>query len=263
MLPFRRLLKPGTPFEWNDRLDDLFDNSKSLIIDDIRKGVEIFDKSKPTCLATDWSKDGIGFWLSQKHCNCSSRDPFCCRTGWKVTLVGSRFTSAAESRYAPVEGEALAVIDALDRSRHFVLGCHNLIVAVDHNTLLKIFSDRSLDDIPNPRLRNLKEKSLRYRFRIVHVPSARHAVADAVSRHQVSPAEPPYQPDDIASSDQSLTTSSNITKPGQYATSTPTHQICVQSAPAPEIIKSITWDDIRVATASVQTDRHHRRWISW
>ena len=35
--------------------------------------------------------------------------------------------------------------------------------------LLKVFGDRSLDAIPNPRLRNLKEKALKYRFRIAHV----------------------------------------------------------------------------------------------
>ncbi|RUS76716.1 hypothetical protein EGW08_015519 [Elysia chlorotica] len=34
-----------------------------------------------------------------------------------ITLVGSRFTSGAESRYAPIEGEALAVADALDKAR--------------------------------------------------------------------------------------------------------------------------------------------------
>ena len=67
MLPFRQLLKPGTTFVWTDHLHQLFEESKSLIIDEIRKGVEIFDKSKSTCLATDWSKDGIGFWLFQKH----------------------------------------------------------------------------------------------------------------------------------------------------------------------------------------------------
>ena len=77
-------------------------------------------------------KSGVGFWLTQKHCNCQGANPFCCREGWRVTLVGSRFTHSAESRYAPVEGEALAVAEALDRARHFVLGCSDLIVAVDH-----------------------------------------------------------------------------------------------------------------------------------
>ena len=96
--------------------------------------------------------------------------------------MGSRFTHAAESRYAPVEGEALAVVDALDKARHFVLGCSDLIVAVDHKPLLKIFGDRCLEDIPNPRLRNMKEKTLRYRFRMVYIPGARNLTSDALSR---------------------------------------------------------------------------------
>ena len=115
MLPFHQLLKPGTPFHWNDTLNQLFEKSKAVTASEIEKGVRIFDKSKPTCLATDWSKSGIGFWLFQKHCECASKKPFCCPTGWKIALVGSRFTHPAESRYAPVEGEALAVADALDK----------------------------------------------------------------------------------------------------------------------------------------------------
>ena len=89
--------------------------------------------------------------------------------GW---MVGSRFTHEAESRYAPIEGEALAVADALDKARHFVLGCKNLTIAVDHRPLLKIFGDRSRD-ISNTRLRNLKEKTLRYRFKMPHIPGVR------------------------------------------------------------------------------------------
>ena len=167
MEPFRRYLKPGTVFEWNEDMEDIFNESKKVIIDEIKKGVRIFDKLKPTCLATDWSKSGIGFWLFQKHCKCSGTTLFCCRDGWQITLVGSRFTSSAESRYAPVEGEALAVVNALDKSRFFVLGCPDLTIAVDHKPLLRIFNDRALHAIDNPRLRNLKEKTLKYRFSMV------------------------------------------------------------------------------------------------
>ena len=206
MLPFRQLLQPGTPFQWTDELHTLFEESKSVIISEIEEGVRIFDKSKPTCLATDWSKGGIGFWLFQKHCQCSSPEPFCCRTGWKITLVGSRFTHAAESRYAPVEGEALAVADALDKARFFVLGCSNLVIAVDHKPLLKVFGDRSLEDVTNARLRNLKEKTLRYRFRMVHIPGVRHKAADAVSRHPTGTTKPDLLvlPDDIAAATATL-----------------------------------------------------------
>ncbi|CAC5415171.1 unnamed protein product [Mytilus coruscus] len=90
--------------------------TKTVIVSEIEEGVRIFDKSKPTCLATDWSKSGLGFWLFQKHCEFTKLLPFCCHEGWKITLVGSRFTHGAESRYPPVEGEALAVVDALDKA---------------------------------------------------------------------------------------------------------------------------------------------------
>ena len=108
-----------------------------------------------------------------------------------MTLVGSRFTNSAESRYAPVEGEALAVAEALDRAWHFVLGCSDLIVAVDHKPLLKLFGDRCLEDIPNPRLRNLKERSLRYRFRMVYVPGTRNLASDALSGIEDPTSTPP------------------------------------------------------------------------
>ena len=123
----------------------------------------------------------------------------CCKQGWKITLVGSRFTHAAESRYThaaesrytPIEGEALAVADALDKARHFVLGCKNLTIAVDHRPLLKIFGDRSLDHICNTRLRNLKEKTLRYHFKIVHIPGVKNRALDTLSRHPTSDHHPP------------------------------------------------------------------------
>ena len=120
-------------------------------------------------------------------------------SGWKVTLAGSRFTHKAESRYAPIEGEALAVADALDKARYFVLGCEDLIVAVDHKPLSKIFVDRSLEDIPNSRLRNLKEKTLRYRFRVTHVPGMKNKAADAMPRRPTGHPVKTDLPDDHAS----------------------------------------------------------------
>ena len=68
-----------------------------------------------------------------------------------------------------MEGEAL-IVDAVDRVRFFVLGCSDLIIAVDHKPLLRVFSDRSLKEILNARLHNLKERTLRYKFRMVHIP---------------------------------------------------------------------------------------------
>ena len=85
MLPFRALLKAGQQFRWDTELQESFDESKEHIVQEIETGVRIFDKSKPTCIATDWSKTGIVFWLLQKHCDCTPVKPFCCNGGWKVT----------------------------------------------------------------------------------------------------------------------------------------------------------------------------------
>ncbi|CAC5407195.1 unnamed protein product [Mytilus coruscus] len=101
--------------------------------------------------------------------------------GLEITPVGSRITHGAESRCASVESDALALV--LSKARYFVLGCEELIIAVDHKPLHNIFGDRSLDQISNTRLRNLKEKTLRYKFRMLHIPGAKHRAADAVLRN--------------------------------------------------------------------------------
>jgi len=80
----------------------------------IRHGVEIFDPTRRTCLRPDWSNREIGYFLLQKHSNCPTGIPDCCNSGWRITLDGSRFLSSAEQRYAPVEGEVLAVAWGLD-----------------------------------------------------------------------------------------------------------------------------------------------------
>ena len=257
MLPFRQLLKPNTTFQWTDELQALFDESKLVIASEIEDGVRIFDPNKLTCLATDWSKDGIGYWLLQKHCSCPRSDTICCKDGWKIALVGSRFTHAAESRYAPIEGEALAVADALDRCRYFVLGCKDLIVAVDHKPLLKLFGDRSLEDIPNTRLRNLKEKTLRYRFRMVHVPGVRHRATDCLSRHPTGEPVKFELSDDIASiysSLDSITHSSSLMSGLRTFSTNPlledTMDVSIIASLDMLNIQSVTWDRVRTATCS-------------
>lgn len=105
MQPFYTLLKPKAPFKWMEQMNNHFGEAKTIIIQEIQEGEEIFNKKRPTCLATGFNKDGISFWLLQKHCECTSTKPFYCRVGWKVPLEGRRFTSLAESRYAPIEGE--------------------------------------------------------------------------------------------------------------------------------------------------------------
>ena len=191
MEPFRPLLSPRCPFEWTPELDAAFKASKQSIVEAIHHGVKIFDLERPTCLYTDWSKQGVGHFLCQKHCLCLSNNPDCCPTGWKITLAGSGFLSPAEQRYAPIEGEALAIAWSLEQTKYFTMGCHHLIVATDHKPLTKIFGDRTLDEIANTRLFRLKQKTLPWCFRIFHLPGKENPAADATSRHpSTATAEP-------------------------------------------------------------------------
>ncbi|CAC5409692.1 unnamed protein product [Mytilus coruscus] len=166
MKPFVALLKPSTTFCWTNELDEVFHKSKEIIIQEMKEGVRLFDPARMTCLATDWSVDGIGFFLMQKYCQCSSKTPTCCN-----------------------DGEALAVVYALHQTRYYVLGCKDLLVATDHKPLLQILNDRSLTDIDNRRLLNLKEKTLGYRFTILHVPGRKNLGPDAASRYPVGPPD--------------------------------------------------------------------------
>ena len=66
------------------------------------------------------------------------------------------------------------------------LGAPRLYLAVDHKPLVRILGDKCLQDIDNPRLLCLKEKTLRYRFTCIHVPGSEHKGADFRSRNPSS-----------------------------------------------------------------------------
>ena len=193
MAPFRELLRPKNADKgkiyWDEKLEEIFVAAKTEMLRAMEAGVQIFDPTKPTAVETDWSKNGIGHTLSQKHCSCASRDPGCCTQGWKVVAFASRFCHPAESNYSPVEGEALSAAAGLQKFKHFVLGCSDLILLVDHKPLVKLLGDKRMEDIPNMRLLRLKEKTLPFKFRVVHRPGKLHTTPDFGSRYPNAPAD--------------------------------------------------------------------------
>ena len=209
-----------------------FEASKLAIIEAIKQGLEIFDLEKPTCLRTDWSCQGIGYFLLQKNCQCVSVRPDCCTEGWRVTLAGSRFLSPTEEHYAPIEGEALAILWGLTQTKFFTMGCHKLVVATDHKPLLKIFGDRTLDEIANPRLFMIKQKTLRWYFTAVHVPGKLNQAADAASRR---PAMQPQSQEDELMGVEEVSSDEVI--------------LAAAMRSSAEMIKAITWDQLKIETS--------------
>ena len=144
MAPFRELLRTkDRKFYLDATLDKLFEESKRNIIREIEEGVKTFEMNWAACLSTDYSKTGIGYFLFQKHCRCPTEsDPNCGENHQKIILAGFRFTQDAESRYSPIEGEALALIYGLESCRMFILGCPDLLWITNH--WWKYFQIRSL-----------------------------------------------------------------------------------------------------------------------
>ena len=208
MEPFRHLLSSKVPFEWSTALQEAFEASKREVLAQCEKGVRSFNPALPTALATDWAKLGVGFWLTQKHCSCPTDPkptPGCCPTGWQTVYCGSKFCSPAESRYHPIEGEALAATYGLHKCKFFVLGLNNLILTIDHKPLIPIFGkDQQLEDIENPRILNFKLKSLMFRFTVTHVPGKRNVTADTFSRRYDAPSNRPGGTDSTKSNEESL-----------------------------------------------------------
>ena len=185
MQPFRHLLSSKEQFEWTDELTEAFNQSKEEIVKLVEKGVATFDPTKPTCLRPDWSKAGIGWILQQKTCSCRDLSPTCCPSGWALVLAGGRFCSKAESNYAPTEGEALAVVVALEQARYYTLGCPTLLVLTDHKPLVGIFNNKELGAIENPKLQKLKERSMWWKFTVHYTPGDKQFAADAISRRKI------------------------------------------------------------------------------
>ena len=236
MAPFREIIKPNSKFYWDDSLEKIFQSSKETIVNLVIDGVQSYNVTKRTCIQSDWSKDGLGYVLLQKHCECTDDSPVCCKDGWKLIFAGSRFTKPAETRYSPTEGEALALAWSLDHSRMYTLGCNNLLAAVDHKPLLGIFNHRNLGDIKKPRMQSIKESTLAWRFSIVHCPGKWTRAPDALSRQRIASSlvairEEPSELDD----ERCATASTDSQVAGVYAING---------------LASLTWDDVCAAGRS-------------
>ena len=192
MEPFRELLKTPKNKDktvyWDDNLKSLFNESKKVICAEIQKGLAYFDPKKNIIVITDWCKIGIAFSIWQKHCTCAETHNFhCCASGWKLAMCSSRFLDEAEKNYAPIEGEALAIVWCLKKAKNFLLGADHFKILTDQKPLISTLKkDRSLASVENLRLRRMKEKTLGYRFEIEHIAGKKNSFTDTLSRYPVS-----------------------------------------------------------------------------
>ncbi len=179
-------------FHWTTKLDESFHESKQAVLEAIKWGMETFDLSRTTKLCAEYAEEGLGFYLAQKHCECEEEgtepDPSCCGNGWKLTLTGSRPLETGEEQCTWLEGKCLAVAWALERTKHFTLDCRKLLVVVDRGSAREVLGNTAMEDIANPKLRQLRERVLPWVFLFAHGSSATNHVAGWMARN---PAKTP------------------------------------------------------------------------
>ena len=169
---------------WDTNLDKIFQNSKSVLINQVTEEIQTFDVNKPTCIQTDWNKGGLGYLLLQKRCPCPmDRAPTCCWNGWRLVFVGSCFTHGVDANYSPTEGESLGSAWSLNQSENVCAKCETLLTVTHLKPCLGIFNNRESSSISNLRISKPKEKALAHYFKIQHNPGKWNWGADAFPRY--------------------------------------------------------------------------------
>ena len=102
--------------------------------------------------------------------------------------MGSRFCTKAESNYSPTEGEFTALIEGLEKTAYFTLGCTSVSVGTDHKPLIPIINGTDLSSVKTPRQHRLRERLLRWNLSAQYIPGKLLGGTDALSRYGVREA---------------------------------------------------------------------------
>ncbi|XP_068232095.1 uncharacterized protein [Palaemon carinicauda] len=173
--PLRPLMSPKRSFIWTPDHDQAFKRVKQALSSP--PVLASFDPTLPTILQTDASRlYGIGYALLQDHGSGRLR----------VVQCGSRFLADAETRYATIELEMLAVSWALTKCRLYLQGLPSFTLQTDHRPLVPIINSYTLDMIENPRLQRMKERMSQYQFTAMWRAGKSLCIPDALSRAPVS-----------------------------------------------------------------------------
>src|SRR5690606_32676612 len=132
--PITRLLKKDVPFVWNQDADNAFESLKKAFTSD--PILKHFDPTKPCYIETDASKEAIGAICSQKD-NNGIMHPI---------AFYSRSLTPAERNYHIHDQELLAIIEAFEHWRHYLIYSeHTTRVFTDHKNLLYFTTKQNLN----------------------------------------------------------------------------------------------------------------------
>lgn len=121
---------------------------------------------EPFTVETDASNTAIAATLSQ-----SSRP----------VAFFSRSLTAAEIRHSSVEKEAYAIIEAVRKWKHYLLGRHFRLIT-DQKSVSFMFNPKAVGKIKNEKIMRWRLELSCYNYDIVYRPGSENAVADSFTR---------------------------------------------------------------------------------
>lgn len=162
--PLFVLTRKGHQFEWRDEQANAFEELKKRLTSPPILGAPTPDGTFSVCV--DASGEGLGVVVEQ---NQNGID--------RVIAYASRTLTPSERNYCTTRREILAVVFALKKFRHYLLGRH-FVVKTDHASL------QWLRHTPQPIAQAARWLLLieEFDFEIQHIPGSRHQNADALSR---------------------------------------------------------------------------------
>ena len=163
--PLHALRRKNVPFEWGVAQQKAFEKLKAAL--SVYPVVQPFDAKKDTVLTTDASEKSISAILSQND---------------HPVMYLSRRLSSAERNYSNIEREALAIVWATSRAKHYLLG-KKFLLRSDHQPLEFIFHpQRELPKVTSARIMRWALQLSAYEYDILYVKGESIPHVDALSR---------------------------------------------------------------------------------
>ena len=167
--PLRELLKKDVDYQWSPTYEKIFNNVKDRIC--AQTTLSYYDPKKKTTVQVDASGRGLGATLLQDD---------------KPIAFASKTLSPAETRYANIEREMLAVVFGCERFHNYVFATR-FIVQSDHKPL-EMITRKNLFAAPT-RLQRMLLRVQPYDFKLIYKPGKEMLIADALSRQPLDASE--------------------------------------------------------------------------
>ena len=165
----RNLTEDKNEFAWGAVEQRAFDELKDVL--ESTQVLKFYDPGRKIKISSDASSFGLGAVILQKHSD-----------NWMPVAYASRVMSDAETRYAQIEKEMLAIAFACEHFHQYIFG-QSVEVETDHKPLVNIFQ-KSLNDCPM-RLQRLMLRVQKHELHVTYTPGKFMHTADALSRGTV------------------------------------------------------------------------------